>query len=104
MSVRIYIPRDSSALSLGAESVAGIVAVEAARRKADVTIVRNGSRGLFWLEPMVEVETAQGRVAYGPVTARDVAPLFDADFLHGGLTRSAWVRPKKFPICRSRSA
>lgn len=84
MSIRVYIPRDSSALSLGAESVASAVAVEAVRRKADVTIVRNGSRGLFWLEPMVEVETAQGRIAYGPVTMKDVASLFDADLLHGG--------------------
>ena len=84
MSIRVYIPRDSSALSLGAESVAGAVALEAARRKADITIVRNGSRGLYWLEPMVEVETAQGRVAYGPVSMKDVAALFGADFLHGG--------------------
>ncbi|HKB84174.1 MAG TPA: NADH-ubiquinone oxidoreductase-F iron-sulfur binding region domain-containing protein [Burkholderiales bacterium] len=84
MSVRVYIPRDSSALSLGAESVASAVAVEAARRRADITIVRNGSRGLYWLEPMVEVETVQGRVAYGPVTMKDVAALFDAGFLHGG--------------------
>ncbi|HEX9450386.1 MAG TPA: NADH-quinone oxidoreductase subunit NuoF [Burkholderiales bacterium] len=84
MSIRAYVPRDSSALSLGAESVASAIAVEAARRKADVAIVRNGSRGLYWLEPMVEVETAQGRIAYGPVTMNDVAALFDADFLHGG--------------------
>ena len=82
--MKIYVPRDSSALSLGAESVASQIAVEAARRKADVTIVRNGSRGLFWLEPMVEVETARGRVAYGPVSMKDVASLFEADFLHGG--------------------
>jgi formate dehydrogenase iron-sulfur subunit len=84
VSIRVYVPRDSSALSLGAESVASAIAVEAARREADVTIVRNGSRGLYWLEPMVEVETARGRVAYGPVTMKDVASLFDADFLHGG--------------------
>jgi formate dehydrogenase iron-sulfur subunit len=84
VSIRVYVPRDSSALSLGAESVASAVAVEAARRKADVTIVRNGSRGLYWLEPMVEVETAQGRIAYGPVAMKDVAALFDADFLRGG--------------------
>ncbi|MBC8008403.1 MAG: NADH-quinone oxidoreductase subunit NuoF [Prolixibacteraceae bacterium] len=84
MSVRVFIPRDSSALSLGAESVVSAVAVEAARRKTDITIVRNGSRGLYWLEPMVEVETAHGRVAYGPVTMKDVATLFDANFVHGG--------------------
>ena len=63
MNTRIYIPRDSSALSLGAEAIASAITIEAARNKADITIVRNGSRGLYWLEPMVEVETAQGRVA-----------------------------------------
>ncbi len=46
--------------------------------------MRNGSRGLFWLEPLVEVETAAGRIAYGPLRAQDVAGLFEADFLHGG--------------------
>ena len=85
--MKVYVPRDSSALSLGAESVARQITLEAARRKAGVTIVRNGSRGLFWLEPMVEVETAQGRVAYGPVSTKDVASLFEADFLHGGAHR-----------------
>ncbi|HEX7951609.1 MAG TPA: NADH-quinone oxidoreductase subunit NuoF, partial [Burkholderiales bacterium] len=80
---RVFVPRDSSALSLGAEAVAGTIAAEAVRRKASVTLVRNGSRGLYWLEPMVEVETAQGRVAYGPVTIKDVASLFEAGFLQG---------------------
>ncbi|RDS81036.1 formate dehydrogenase beta subunit [Dyella psychrodurans] len=84
MSVTVYVPRDASALSLGAESVATVIAAEAASRGIDVRIVRNGSRGLYWLEPMVEVETAKGRVAYGPVQAGDVSGLFDADFLHGG--------------------
>jgi formate dehydrogenase iron-sulfur subunit len=95
--MRVYIPRDSSALSLGAESVASAVAIEAARRRADVTMVRNGSRGLYWLEPMVEVETAQGRVAYGPVTMKDVASLFDADFLHGGRHALCLGQTEKFP-------
>jgi formate dehydrogenase iron-sulfur subunit len=83
MSVRVYVPRDSSALSVGAESAARAIIAEAARRKADVQIVRNGSRGLYWLEPLVEVETPQGRVAYGPVTPADVASLFDGGFLQG---------------------
>ncbi|TAL10164.1 MAG: formate dehydrogenase, partial [Porticoccaceae bacterium] len=47
-------------------------------------LVRNGSRGLFWLEPLIEVETAAGRVAYGPVSVADVAELFDRDLLAGG--------------------
>lgn len=84
MSIRVHVPRDSTALSVGAESVAAGIAGEAVRRGADIVVVRNGSRGLFWLEPLVEVETAQGRVAYGPVTVKDIAALFDADFLHGG--------------------
>ena len=80
---RIYIPRDSSALSLGAEGVASAVTVEATRRKQPVSIVRNGSRGLYWLEPLIEIDTAQGRIAYGPVSMKDVAPLFEAGFLQG---------------------
>lgn len=84
MSFTVYVPRDASALSLGAEAVAGAIAAEATRRGLDVTIVRNGSRGMFWLEPLVEVVTPQGRIAYGPVQPEDVAALFDADFLHGG--------------------
>src|SRR5690606_39365240 len=64
MTVTIYIPADSGALALGAEKVASAVAAEIAARGLDATIVRNGSRGLYWLEPMVEVATAAGRVAY----------------------------------------
>lgn len=84
MSFIVYVPRDASALSLGAERVADAIAAEATRRGLEVTIVRNGSRGMFWLEPLVEVVTPEGRIAYGPVQPDDVAALFDADFLHGG--------------------
>lgn len=84
MSFTVFVPRDASALSLGAEAVAETIASEAQRRGVDVQIVRNGSRGLFWLEPLVEVATPEGRIAYGPVQPDDVAALFDADFLHGG--------------------
>jgi formate dehydrogenase iron-sulfur subunit len=83
MSQVVYVPRDSGALSLGAEQVARAIAQEAARRRLEVSIVRNGSRGLYWLEPMVEITTARGRVAYGPVGAASVAALFDAGFLEG---------------------
>jgi formate dehydrogenase iron-sulfur subunit len=83
MSVSVYIPRDSGALALGADEVAEAVAREAGKRGLDVKIIRNGSRGLYWLEPMVEVATPHGRVAYGPVMARDVLSLFDFNFLAG---------------------
>ncbi|MBL8976971.1 MAG: NADH-quinone oxidoreductase subunit NuoF [Gemmatimonadetes bacterium] len=80
---RVFVPRDSGALSMGAEAVARAIAAEAAVRNQAVTLVRNGSRGLYWLEPMVEVETPTGRIAYGPVTPGDVPGLFDAGFLAG---------------------
>ena len=84
MTTRVYVPCDSAALSVGAESVARAVAAEAKKRGVAIDLVRNGSRGALWLEPLVEVETVQGRVAYGPVSAQDVAALFDARFLAGG--------------------
>ena len=80
----IYVPRDSGALSLGAAEVAQAIAVEAKKRNVDVRVIRNGSRGMYWLEPFVEVVTPGGRVGYGPVTVRDVAGLFDAGFQTGG--------------------
>lgn len=84
MTVTLYVPRDSAALAVGAERVAQRIVAEAHARNADVRIVRNGSRGLFWLETLVEVATPAGRVAYGPVAPADVAGLFDAGFLAGG--------------------
>jgi formate dehydrogenase iron-sulfur subunit len=84
MSTRIFVPRDASALSLGAEAVARAIAREAASRGVQLSLVRNGSRGLFWAEPLVEVETNEGRVAYGPVSASDVPGLFAANFVAGG--------------------
>ena len=83
-ALRIYVPIDAAALSVGADAVAAHIAGEAAKRGASVEIIRNGSRGMLWLEPLVEVETPSGRVAYGPVTVSDVASLFDANFLTGG--------------------
>jgi formate dehydrogenase iron-sulfur subunit len=80
----IYVPKDSAARSVGADEVAKSIAREAASRKIEVLIVRNGSRGALWLEPLVEISTGQGRIAYGPVSVADVSSLFDADFLHGG--------------------
>ncbi|WP_294534094.1 NADH-quinone oxidoreductase subunit NuoF [uncultured Rhodoblastus sp.] len=85
--VRVYVPCDAAALSVGADAVAAAIVEEAKRRDVAVKIIRNGSRGLLWLEPLVEVETPKGRVAYGPASARDVPGLFEADFLQGGAHR-----------------
>lgn len=84
MSTKIYVPCDSSAVSLGADRVATAITLEADKRGVEIELIRNGSRGLYWLEPLVEVQTSKGRVAYGPVQASDVASLFDADFITGG--------------------
>jgi formate dehydrogenase iron-sulfur subunit len=81
---RIFVPCDSAAVAAGADEVAAAFEREFTRRGLDVTLVRNGSRGLFWLEPLVEVETPAGRVAYGPVDAADVHALLDAGLLQGG--------------------
>ncbi|MCV9936358.1 NADH-quinone oxidoreductase subunit NuoF [Boseaceae bacterium BT-24-1] len=82
-AIRIFVPIDAAALSVGAEAVANAIAKEAQARGITVEIVRNGSRGMLWLEPMVEAETPGGRIAYGPVAARDVTALFDAGFQNG---------------------
>jgi formate dehydrogenase iron-sulfur subunit len=81
--IKVFVPRDAAALSVGADEVAAAITNEAGKRKLDVQIVRNGSRGMLYLEPLVEVETPNGRVAYGPVAASDVTSLFDAGFLEG---------------------
>ncbi|SDK55338.1 formate dehydrogenase beta subunit [Methylophilus rhizosphaerae] len=78
--VKVYVPIDSTALSLGAERTAKAIVKEAQAGGIAIELVRNGSRGLFWLEPLVEVDTAQGRVAFGPVQPKDVPGLFAADF------------------------
>jgi formate dehydrogenase iron-sulfur subunit len=83
MSITVYVPRDTTALACGGEAVANAILEEALRRQLDVTLVRNGSRGLCWLEPLLEVETPQGRVGYGNVTVSDVSGLFGAGFLNG---------------------
>nr|WP_186332158.1 NADH-quinone oxidoreductase subunit NuoF [Bordetella genomosp. 13] len=82
--ITLYIPRDAAALAMDADAVAQAIEQEAQRRGQAVTLVRNGSRGLLWLEPLVEVATPQGRVAYGPVQPEDVPALFDAGWLSGG--------------------
>ena len=75
---RVFVPRDAAALAVGADAVAKAIT------ERDVEVVRTGSRGMVWLEPMIEVETEAGRIAYGPVSAKELPGLFEADFLNGG--------------------
>jgi len=84
MSPTVYISRDSGALSLGAEAVATAVTAEAGKHDQNVRLVRTGSRGMYWLEPLLEVETSEGRIGYGPVSPSDVPGLFESRFLEAG--------------------
>jgi hypothetical protein len=79
MTMRIFVSRDAGAVAVGADEVAFALEAAAAKRGLAIEIVRTGSRGLYWLEPMIEVATAQGRVAYGPVTTTDVAAIARSD-------------------------
>ena len=78
--IRIFVPIDTTACALGADAVAAEVALLANNRGMAVEIIRTGSRGAFWLEPMVEIEADGNRYAFGPVSPGDVAGLFGAGF------------------------
>ena len=97
MKTRIFVPCDAAAVSVGADRVAQAISAELQARGIDAEIVRTGSRGLFWLEPMVEVATLIGRVAYGPVSAADVPSLFDQHFLSGGDHKLRLGAPEAIP-------
>jgi formate dehydrogenase iron-sulfur subunit len=79
----LYVPKDAGALSLGADAVARALEAGAKSRGREITVKRTGSRGAYWLEPLVEVAASAGRVAYGPVTVDDVPKLLDAGLLDG---------------------
>jgi formate dehydrogenase iron-sulfur subunit len=83
MSLRIFIPRDAGAVAVGAEETVAALEQAAAKRNAQIEIVRTGSRGLYWLEPMVEVTSPKGRVAFGPVKEADAASVLDAILADG---------------------
>ena len=110
MNARVYIPCDTSAIACGADAVAQEIREEASRRGIGIEIVRNGSRGLCWLEPLVEINTAQGRFGFGPVTAGAVAAMFDAGFPHanahalslGPVEDIAWLK-KQQRVCFARN-
>jgi formate dehydrogenase iron-sulfur subunit len=90
---RVFISRDAASLALGADAVAAALATV-----PSVELVRTGSRGMIWLEPMVEVETAAGRVAYGPVEPDDVQGLLEAGLLAGGAHARRLGRPQELPF------
>jgi formate dehydrogenase iron-sulfur subunit len=76
--ITLWVPRDSAAVSVGADETVAALRRAAAARDATIDLRRNGSRGMFWLEPLVEVETPAGRLAFGPVTADEARAVLDA--------------------------
>ena len=105
MSARVFVPsRFRPRSRSGADGVAARSGAGGARRDLEIAIVRTGSRGLFWLEPLVEVETPEGRVGYGPVAAEDAASLFDAGFLNGGAPSQGARPDRRHPLSRKTAA
>ena len=100
MSVRLFVPGDAGALALGADGVARALRAGLNRRGHAVELVRTGSRGLYWLEPMVEVATPAGRIAYGPVAASDVESLLDAGLLDGAPHALRLGPPEAIPFLK----
>jgi formate dehydrogenase iron-sulfur subunit len=75
--MRIFVPCDAAAIALGADNLAAAIAAEATARGTNIQIIRNGSRGMFWLEPLVEIATPEGRAGFGPMTLADIPGLFE---------------------------
>jgi formate dehydrogenase iron-sulfur subunit len=101
-SLRIYVPGDAAAVALCADDVAAAIKAAAARDKIDVEIVRNGSRGLHWLEPMIEVATKNGRIAYGPVSASDVDTILKVA-ADGGAHPLRLGKPEEIPFLKNQT-
>jgi len=100
---RIYLPYDSGALALGSDDVFKALPGALKKRNIEAEIIRTGSRGLYWLEPMIEIATPAGRIAYGPVQANDVESLLDAGFLTGGGHPLRLGDPEQIPFLRSQT-
>lgn len=78
MTLRLFVPQDTTACALGADGVASQLTAEVKSRGLDVQLVRNGSRGLFWLEPLLEIQIDERRLAFGPMNAESVPGVLDA--------------------------
>lgn len=102
MTRTLFVPCDSAARALGSDAVAAVFGREITRRGLDLRIVRNGSRGMVWLEPLAEIETDRGRIGFGPVAPEDVPSVLNA-MLDGGEHPLAVGRPEAQPSSRASS-
>src|ERR1700678_953014 len=102
-ALRIYVPGDAAAVACGADEIANAIAASATKRKVPVEIVRNGSRGMHWLEPLLEVVTGKGRVAYGPVELKDMESVLDAMIADGGDHKLRVGAPEQHPFLKKQT-
>ncbi|MCK5931498.1 MAG: NADH-quinone oxidoreductase subunit NuoF [Fulvimarina manganoxydans] len=103
MTTRIFIPLDSFAVANGADELCDELTHLAARRGLDIEIVRNGSRGMAWLEPLVEVETHHGRIGYGPIEPGEMEALLDAGLMNGGAHAKCIGDPEEHPFMKGQT-
>jgi formate dehydrogenase iron-sulfur subunit len=100
MSLKIYVPGDAAAVAVGADEVAGAIAIEAGKKGLNIELIRNGSRGVFELETLVEVETSEGRIGYGPVYADEVPAMVAAGLFEGGPHAKRVGKPEELPFLK----
>ncbi len=103
MSLRLYVSGDAAAVAVGADEVAGALAIEAAKLSLNIEMVRNGSRGMLELETLVEVETSDGRIGYGPIYPEDVPGLVAAGLFEGGPHEKRIGRPEEIPFLKNQT-
>ncbi|MGE3145769.1 MAG: formate dehydrogenase beta subunit [Pseudorhodoplanes sp.] len=99
-ALRIYVPGDAAAVACGADEIAAALKALARKRQIDLQIVRNGSRGMHWLEPMLEVATDRGRIGYGPVEPADAESVFEAMLADGGAHALRVGIPEEHPFLK----
>ncbi|MGA7428999.1 MAG: NADH-quinone oxidoreductase subunit NuoF [Xanthobacteraceae bacterium] len=102
-ALRVYVPGDAAAVACGADEIAAAFEALASKRKIAIEIVRNGSRGMHWLEPMTEVATTEGRIAYGPVELADVDSVLSAMIDNGADHKLRVGVPEDHPFMKKQT-
>lgn len=97
-TIRIYVPMDTAAVAAGANALVPVIQAKAAAQHKKIEIIRNGTHGMLWLEPLVEIEIDNHRIAYGPVQLRDLEGLFAADWLTHAATEHPLYQGLTFEI------